>query len=107
MTQRDFAVWYVWICMIDEETEEERTALDALERDPRAILAAARLRAGPDALRIRKRPPYAVIGLVAACAAIAVFALVRTPEDPARVLQEMQGKLRPLEVALSDVPYAP
>jgi len=37
------------------ETEEERRALDALSADPRSVLAAARLRAGPGALRTRVR----------------------------------------------------
>lgn len=90
------------------ETEEERRVLDALTGDPRRVLSAARLRAGPDALRIRRQPLWVVGGAIAAaCAAAVALAIVRRPADPAAVLRGLQGGSRPLEVAVSDLPWAP
>ena len=40
------------------ETAEEARVLDELAADPRRVLAAARLRAGPDALRLRRASPW-------------------------------------------------
>ena len=94
------------------ETEEERRVLDALTRDPRRVLAAARLRAGPGALRLRRRPPWVLGSAIAAgCAAAVVLAVVsaagRRQADPAAVLRGVQGEKRQLEVALGDLPWAP
>ena len=90
------------------ETEEERRVLDALTGDPRRVLSAARLRAGPDALRIRRRPLWVVgSAIAAACAAAVALAIVRRPADPAAVVRGLQGESRPLEVAVSDLPWAP
>ncbi len=91
------------------ESEEERRALDALASDPRRVLAAARLRAGPGALRIRRRPAWVIAaGLAAAAAAVLVILAVRVPQrDPLLVLHDAQAGSRALELALSDLPWAP
>ncbi|MCA1826021.1 MAG: CHAT domain-containing protein [Myxococcales bacterium] len=90
------------------ETPEEARVLDRLTANPRRVLAAARLRAGPEALRLRSRPRWIAAGAIAAAiAAAVVVAALRTARDPAKVLRDLQGSTRPLEVALSDVPYAP
>src|SRR5258708_17665935 len=83
------------------ESEEERRALDALSADPRSVLAAARLRAGPGALRIRKRPPWVIASaLAAACAAAGGPGAGRAPPDPLLVLRAAQGGARPAEGGL-------
>ncbi|HEX9576775.1 MAG TPA: hypothetical protein VF993_03430, partial [Myxococcales bacterium] len=53
------------------ETEEERAALDALQSDPRKVLAAARLRAGPGALRMRRQAPAIAFAATAIAAGMA------------------------------------
>src|SRR5260370_9301358 len=59
------------------ESPEESRALDALEGEPLRVLAAAQLRAGPGALRLRERPRWNVYaaGLAAFAAAVAAGAL--------------------------------
>lgn len=90
------------------ETADEAKALDRLTRDPAAVLAAVQLRAGRDGLRLRRRPSWAWAGAIAAAAAVvAAFVVARRPADPAEVLRDLQGPARPLEVALSDVPWQP
>ena len=90
------------------ETEEERRVLDALTGDPRRVLAAARLRAGPGALRLRRQPRWVMGGgIAAACAAAVALAVLRRPADPAAVLRGVQGESRPLELSMSDLPWAP
>ena len=88
------------------ETAEETRMLDQLTANPRRVLSAARLRAGSDALRLRSgRRRW--IAIAAACAAAVVLAVLRTPRDPVQALRELQGETRPLEIGLSDLPWAP
>src|SRR5258708_24586213 len=90
------------------ESPEETRALDALEGEPLRVLAAAQLRAGPGALRLRERPRWNLYAAaLAACAAAVALAVVRMPRDPAATLRELQGEARPLEAAIAELPYAP
>src|SRR5260370_1314259 len=90
------------------ESPEESRALDAVEGEPLRVLAAAQLRAGPGAMRLRDRPRWNVYAAaVAACAAAVALAVLRMPSDPAATLRELQGEARPLEVAIAELPYAP
>src|SRR3954470_5626745 len=90
------------------ESAEERLALDGLAGDPRRVLAAARLRAGPGSLRIRRLPTWIAGAAVAAACVVGVGVVVaRAPRDPLRVLADVQGEARPLEIGLSGLPWAP
>src|SRR5260370_1819313 len=65
------------------ESPEESRALDALEGEPLRVLAAAQLRAGPGALRLRERPRWNLYAAVlAACAAAVVLAAGRVARRP-------------------------
>ena len=85
---------------LEPESDEARAALDGATRSPAALLAAAQLRAGPGALKLRAGIPWRAVAAVAA--AVLLVVLLRPRE-----VALLDERARPLEVAFAEQPWAP